>query len=175
MSKLCLFSLSDHQCVDEAVTISEELVSNYYKMSSSEWLRGKYEIKTTKDLSKDEFVNGPFAQVVKYEGKKKDTSLSSYSYNFYIICLQDDTILKAVKKDENLFLYPFLIYIIIHELVHIIRFSKFQQLYEISTEKEVTITEERNVHRITWDILKNVTIDCIDSVLEYYKKWRIVL
>jgi hypothetical protein len=174
MNKLHLFSLSEHECIDEAVTISEELVSNYYKMSSSEWLRGKYEIKTTKGLNKDELVNGPFAQVVKYEGKKKDTSLSSYSYNFYAICLQDDTILKAVKRDENLFLYPFLVYIIIHELVHIVRFSKFQQLYEISTEKDVTIIEERNVHKITWDILRSVSIDYIDAVFEYYKKWRIV-
>lgn len=53
--------MSDQKYVDKAVTISEELVSNFYKMSSSEWLRGKYEIKTAKDLSDHEFVSGPFA------------------------------------------------------------------------------------------------------------------
>ncbi len=174
MNSLRLFSLSDQKCVDDAVTIAEELVNNYYKMSSSEWLRGKYEIKTTKDLNVYEFVKGPFAQVVKYEGKRRDTSLSSYSYNFYTICLQDDTILSAIKKDENLFLYPFLVYILIHELVHIVRFLKFHQLYEISTGEDVTILEERNVHRITWDILRGVSIDYIEGVLEYNKNWRIV-
>ncbi|MCD4742026.1 MAG: hypothetical protein K8R67_06045 [Desulfobacteraceae bacterium] len=174
MSSLQVFSLSDQKYVDKAVTISEELVSNFYKMSSSEWLRGKYEIKTAKDLSDHEFVSGPFAQVVKYEGKRKDTSLSSYSYNFYTVCLQDSSITKAVKADKNLLLYPFLVYILIHELVHIVRFLKFQQLYEISTEEEVTISEERRVHKITWDILNMVSIDGIESVLEYYQNWRIV-
>jgi hypothetical protein len=174
MNNLQIFSLSDQECVDRAVTISEELVSNFYKMSSSEWLRGKYEIKTAKDLKEYEFVDGPFAQVVKYEGKRKDTHLSSYSYNFYIICIQDSKIIKVVKDDENLLLYPFLVYILIHELIHIVRFLKFQQLYEISTEEEVTISEERRVHKITWDIFNPVPIDGSESVLEYYQNWIIV-
>lgn len=169
-----IFSLFDQKYISEAVTVSEELVSNYYKMSSSEWLRGRYEIKIAKDLSKYESVRGPFAQVVKYKGKRKDTSLSSYSYNFYTICLQDDTILKVIKKDDNLILYPFLVYILVHELVHIVRFLRFQQLYEISSEDEVTISEERKVHKITWEILRPVSIDSMGSVLEYYKNWRIV-
>ncbi len=172
MSSLDSFSLSDQKYINEAVTISEELVSNYYKMSSSEWLRGKYEIKTNKDLSKNEFVNGPFAQVVKYHGTRKETSLSSNSYNFYTICLQDDTILKAINKNDKLLLYPFLVYILIHELVHIVRFLKFQQLYEISSEDEVTISEERKVHMITWNILRYISINGIENVLEYYKNWR---
>ncbi|MCK5099886.1 MAG: hypothetical protein KAR45_17375 [Desulfobacteraceae bacterium] len=174
MSSLKRFSLSDHKCINEAVTISEELVSNYYKMSSGEWLKGKYEIKTAKDLSEHEFVSGPFAQVVKYKGKRKDMLLSSYTYNFYTVCLQDETILETVKDNYKLFLYPFLVYIFIHELVHIVRFLKFQQLYEISTEEDVTISEERTVHTITWNILKPVSIDCIEGVLEYYRNWRIV-
>ena len=173
MSGLSSFSLSDQKCINEAVAISEELVSNYFKMSSSEWLRGKYEIRTNKDLSEDEFISGPFAQVVKYHGKRKETYLSSSTYNFYTICLQDDTILKAVNNDNKLLLYPFLVYVLIHELVHIVRFSKFQQLYEISSEDEVTISEERKVHKITWNILRNISIDGIENVLEYYKNWRI--
>lgn len=142
-------------------------------MSSSEWLKGKYEIKTAKDLKEHEFVNGPFAQVIKYKGKRKDMLLSSYTYNFYTVCLQDKIILETVRKNTKLLLYPFLVYILIHELVHIVRFLKFQQLYEISTEEDVTVSEERRVHAITWDILSSVSIDCIEEVLEYYKSWRI--
>ncbi|MCP3899397.1 MAG: hypothetical protein GY707_06770 [Desulfobacteraceae bacterium] len=82
--------------------------------------------------------------------------------------------MKAIKKDKNLFLYPFLVYIFIHELVHIVRFLKFQQLYEISAEDEVTLVEERKVHAITWNILSKVSIDSMENVFEYYKKWRIV-
>jgi hypothetical protein len=174
MSHLTEFSLPDQQCINDAVAISEELVSNHYKMSSSEWLRGKYEVKIAKDLSQHEFVSGPLAQVVKYEGKRKDKYLSSYTYNFYSICLQDDTILNVVKENENLVLYPFLIYILTHELVHIVRFLRFQQLYEISSEEELTVSEEHKVHMITWEILNKVSIGSMKSVLEYYRNWRIV-
>ncbi len=174
MSSPCFFSLSDQKHVGDAVAISEELVSNYYKMSSSQWLAARYEIKTAKDLNEHEFVDGPFAQVVKYRGKRKDRYLSSYSYNFYTICLQDAAILNIIEEDRKLVLYPFLVYIFIHELVHIVRFLKFQQLYEISREDEVTIFEERKVHKITWDILQHESIDCIEKVLEYHKNWRIV-
>ncbi len=174
MSKLDIFSLPDQKDVDRAVSVSEELVSNFYKMSSSEWIRGKYDIKTAKDLSESEFVKGPFAQVVKYEGKRKDTHLCSNTFNFYTVCLQDNTILKAVKdKDNFLILYPLLVYILTHELVHIVRFLKFQQLYEISSEEEVTISEERRVHGITWEILQLVSIKGIKKVFEYYRNWRI--
>ncbi len=174
MSNLYSFSLSDHKCIDEALTISEELVSNYYKMSSSEWLRGRYEIKTAGDLSREESVRGPFAQVVKYKGKRRGTSFSSDTCNFYTICLQDSAILETVERNADLLLLPFLIYIFIHELVHIVRFSKFQQLYEISTEQELTVSEESRVHKITWDILKDVSIHCMESVLKYYENWRTI-
>ena len=58
--------------VDEAVRVSEEIVNNFYKMSSGLWLKNRYDIKTAKDLSWHECVDGPFAQVVKYEGRKKN-------------------------------------------------------------------------------------------------------
>jgi len=171
---LSRFSLYEQELIYEAVTISEELVNNYYKMSSSEWLKGRYEIKTAKNLSVYESVKGPLAQVVKYKGKRKDSSLSSNSISFYTVCLQDDAILKAVKDDTSLSLYPFLVYIITHELVHIVRFLKFYQLYEVASEEELTISEERKVHTITWEILKAVSLDSLENVFDYHKKWRIV-
>ncbi len=57
--------------VNESVAMAEELVSEYYKMSASEWLRPKFDVKTRIDLSSDEIVPGPFAQVVRYEGRLK--------------------------------------------------------------------------------------------------------
>jgi len=157
--------------VDEAVKISEELVNNYFKMSSGQWLKNRYDIKTARDLDGHEQVAGPFAQVIKYEARKKEASLSSSSYTLYKVCLQDNAILSAVRK-EDLMLEPFLLYILSHELVHIIRFSKYKQRYENKNEADVTLDEERQVHLLTYEILNPFPIPGLMKVFEFYKDWR---
>jgi len=157
--------------VDEAVKVSEELVNNYFKMSSGQWLKNRYDIKTAGNLALHEYVDGPFAQVVKYEGRKKDVSLRSSSFSLYKVCLQDNAILCAVSKNKNLKLVPFLLYILIHELVHIVRFSKFEKRYENKNEADVTLDEERTVHQITRTILKPISIVGLTQVLDFYKDW----
>ncbi len=157
--------------VDEAVGVSEEIVNNFYKMSSGQWLKNRYDIKTAKDLVAHECVDGPFAQVVKYEGRKKDISLGSSSFSFYKVCLQDIAILSIVEKTDSLLLEPFLLYILTHELVHVVRFSKFKQRYENKNEADVTLGEERKVHQLTHTILKPVSVHGLSKVFEFYKDW----
>ncbi len=171
MYKPKYFSREELLIVDEAVKISEELVNNFFKMSSGQWLRNRYDIKTAKDLDRHEHVHGPLAQVIKYEAIKKETLLGSSSYTFYKICLQDDAILSTVQK-EDLLIEPFLLYILSHELVHIIRFSKYNQRYENKNEADVTMDEERRVHLLTHEILKPVSISGLVKVFEFYKDWR---
>ena len=158
--------------VDEAVKVSEEIVNNFYKMSSGQWLKNRYDIRTAKDLSPHECIDGPFAQVVKYEGQKKDVPLGSCLFSFYKVCLQDYAILAAVEKKDDLSLDPFLLYIVTHELVHVVRFSKFKQRYENKNEADVTLDEERKVHRLTHTILKTVSVPGLSKVFEFYKDWR---
>ena len=93
-----LFSDLHLVTVNESVAMAEELVSEHYKMSASEWLRPKYDVKTRVDLSPDEIVPGPFAQVIRYEGRLENASLGSSSYDFYKICLQDHEILAAGRS-----------------------------------------------------------------------------
>jgi len=157
--------------VEEAVKISEELVNNYFKMSSGQWLRNRYDIKTARDLEGHEQVDGPFAQVIKYEARKKEAPLRSSSYTLYKVCLQDNAILSTVQK-EDLLLEPFLLYILTHELIHIIRFSKYNQRYENKNEADVTLDEERQVHLLTHEILKSFSIPGVMKVFEFYKDWR---
>ena len=158
--------------VDDAVKVSEEIVNNFYKMSSGHWLKNRYDIKTAKDLVSHECVAGPFAQVVKYEARKKDIPLGSSSFSLYKVCLQDTAILSIVEKTDSLALEPFLLYILTHELVHIVRFSKFKQRYENKDEADVTLDEERKVHQITHTILKPVvSVRGLSKVFEFYKDW----
>ncbi len=45
-----VFSKDHLHVVNESVSMAEELVSEYYKMSASEWLRPKFDVKTRIDL-----------------------------------------------------------------------------------------------------------------------------
>ena len=150
--------------------MAEELVSEYYKMSASEWLRPKFDVKTRVDLSPDEIVAGPFAQVIRYEGRLKNASLGSYSYDYYNICLQDHEILSAIADNPQLKLFPFALYIVTHELIHIVRFSKFLQSFNAKPEER--LIEEARVHELTHIIIRPIRIEGLSDVLNFYIEWR---
>ena len=130
--------------VNNAVAMAEEVVSNHYKMSASQWLRPKYDVKTLADLAEDEIVTGPFAQIIRYEGKLKGGVLGSSAYDFYKICIQDHAILEILGDRPEIELSPFALYVVTHELVHIVRFSRFQQNFNASEVEK--LIEERRVH-----------------------------
>lgn len=164
------FSRQQLNDVNLAAAMAEELVSNHYKMSSNEWLRPKYDIKHLNELHPDEIVNGPYAQIIRYQGQRKGSSLGSGSYDFYKICIQDHTVLSTLEKEPELSLLAFCLYVITHELIHIVRFSKFLQNFEASADEK--LAEEKRVHAITHQILSEVPMPELAPVLAYYRQWR---
>lgn len=171
MEALTKFSPEEIQIVTDSTVMAEELVSNHYKMSASQWLHPMYDVKTLAELEPGEVIHGPFAQIIRYEGKKQDTVLGSSAYDFYKICIQDHSILSTIRQTPEISLFPFTLYIITHELVHIVRFGKFLQNF-MATHQE-TMTEEKRVHDTTHDILRNVQIQGISAVFRFYEKWRL--
>lgn len=157
--------------VDDAGKASEELVNNFFKMSSGKWLKNRYDIKTLKDLAPHEVVDGPVAQVIKYEVRQKDIPLGSSSLSLYKVCLQDHAILATMENHKDLMLAPFLLYILTHELVHVVRFSKYEQRYENKNESDVPFEEERKVHALTFEILKQVSVSGLRKVFDFYRDW----
>ncbi|MBR9980312.1 MAG: hypothetical protein KFF50_04730 [Desulfatitalea sp.] len=158
------------QIINQAVTMAEELVSNHYKMSASQWLHRRYDVKTLSELTAHEIVDGPFAQIIRYEGQRMGSALGSDAYDFYKICLQDHAILTALNTHDQLSLLPFALYIICHELVHIVRFSKFIQNFDATADEK--LAEEHRVHAITHQILAPVHLPGIEPVIAYYARWR---
>ena len=170
MQGLQHFEKGELKIVDEAVAIAEEMTSNAYKMSSAEWRGRRYDIKTLADLTPDEIVHGPFAQIIRYMGRKTETSLRSSGYDFYKICLQDHAILFTLERIPALELFAFTLYIVAHELIHVIRFTKFLQAFDASaTEK---IIEEARVHEKTQAILKPAKISGMEAVFDFYGAWQ---
>ena len=169
MNNLTTFNVDQIQIVNHAVATAEDIVSNYYKMSLNQWLQAKYDVKTLADLTGDEVVNGPFAQVIKYVGRKKNSLLSSSHFNYYKICIQDHAIIAELERSPHMDLFPFSLYIIIHELVHIVRFSRFLHYFDASTSERMI--EEKTVHERTREILSSCKIGGLHHVLAFYSNW----
>jgi len=171
MQGLQRFQEGELRIVNEAVAIAEEITSNAYKISSAEWRIRRYDVKTLADLTPDEVLHGgPLAQIIRYVGRKAETWLSSSEYDFYKICLQDHTILSALEKFPELRLFPFALYIVTHELIHVIRFTKFLQAFDASAREK--IIEEARVHEKTQAILEPAQTPGMGAVFEFYKAWQ---
>jgi len=166
MEKLETFSRDQTKIINKSVSISEELVCNFYKMSVNQWLRHQYDVKTLVDLNPDEIVHGPFAQIVRYQGQRKNTSLGSSTYDFYKICLQDHAIIKSLHSSSGLTILPFVLYIITHELVHIVRFSKFLVNFNASPNEKKA--EEIRVHEEAQRILEGQQVPGLAAILDFY-------
>jgi hypothetical protein len=77
-----------------------------------------------------------------------------------------------LEKDKTLFLDPFLLYILTHELVHVARFLRFEHRYENVGEANLTLAEERRVHALTYSILRRISIPGLSKVFLFYEEWR---
>jgi len=56
-----------------------------------------------------------------------------------------------------------------HELVHIVRFSKFLQQFDASPSEK--LAEEHRVHEFTRQILSGVRLKGLQCVITYYHQW----
>ncbi len=170
MVNLEKFNKDQIEIVNDSAAMSEELVSNFYKISANQWLRYKYDIKTLVDLDEAEVIHGPFAQIIRYQGQKKDTSLGSSTYDFYKICVQDHTIISVLNQSSVLDLFSFVLYIITHELIHIVRFARFMVNFDASPKKK--LAEEAMVHEKTHEVLCPQQVPGLEKAFDFYRKLR---
>ena len=170
MAPAITFSDQQLETVNNAVARAEEVVSEAFKMSASQWLRHRYDVRTRQHLADDELVDSPFAQVIRYRGQRLDTSLGSAAYDFYMICLQDHAILASLEQHPDLDLFAFVLYIVVHELIHIVRFGRFWQNYEASADE--MLVEEGRVHRQTREIIRPLPEAGIQAVLGFFAHWH---
>lgn len=156
--------------VNQAVDVSEELIANYYKLSVSQMRQLNYDIKTLGELEPHEIVDAHFAQIVRYRAQKKNSSLETEADDFYKICLQDHNIIEALKISHGLTLYPFMVYITCHELIHVVRFRRFIQHFHAPADQRQA--EEIRVHQLTRHLLGQSGVSDLDPVFGFYSKWQ---
>ncbi|MEJ5347219.1 MAG: hypothetical protein WHS46_00830 [Desulfosoma sp.] len=150
----------------EAIRIAEELISDHFKISTSQWKRYRYDIQSLKDLQPEEITDHAFAQIRRYAFPPHDKTLASRHGDYFKICLQDHVIRKALARDPHVDLLPLATYILTHELIHVVRFARFLQRFDVP-EKERD-AEEARVHGETIGLLKNSKIPGMKEVLRAF-------
>ncbi len=169
--KVLHFRKKDFKIIAEALEVAEDLTANFYKFSTSEWKnKHKYDLKTLIALNRHQVINNAFALLCR--DTIKVNSIPQRITGVYLICLQDHVILKTLLRDRNLSLFPFLVYILTHELVHIVRFCNYYAHFNASQSAKVQ--EEITVNAITFDILKSVMIPNLSYVLNLFCKNNLV-
>jgi len=169
MAATIFFDKKQRFWVGEALKIAEYLAADYFQVDLEDADRFPYDIQTLANLKDQEKTQRALAQVCKYEYQKREAPLRRPGKEFYRICLQDDKILNTVKMERPFLLKPLLLYVVTHELIHVIRFSIDPQKFYLNTrEKKV---EERDVHRNTYEILRSFKDPHVGLMLERYRPW----
>jgi hypothetical protein len=165
-----VFNSEQIRVVSQAVEIAEDVTANYFKISTAQWKHVRYDIQTLAELRPDEITDSAFAQITRYS-RNPDHSLSGGRHDDYFkICLQDHNIMAAVERDEPLQLFPLAVYVVTHELVHVVRFCKFLQRFD--AEPLERQREEMRVHDITHKALSAPKIPHLDYVLKAYRDYQ---
>jgi len=161
------FSLPHIATVYEAFQHAETLTETYFGLGDRGLKAHKYEVKTLAQLEEHERSHGAFAHLCRYYYQKDGRINHPDNYYFFKICLQDDHILDAVKRGETYVkLAPLMLYIAIHELVHVVRFNRGDSDFDAACEARQE--EEERVHSITRNILRPVPRSDLNLVLECF-------
>ncbi len=164
------FQPSHLKILSQAVSLSEEIISDQFRLTSSYWVRNPFVVKTLKGQRPDRFPKGVYAHLEKYGNNWQDKSYGKDSRSLYRITILDPRVLAVTKGNHGLIM-PFLLYIMTHELIHIVRFGRFECVAS-ETDK---CAEEVKVHNLTEKVLEGIRIPKLDVVMDFFNGKRINL
>ena len=122
-----VFDRSERRKVGRAARLAESLTSGFYCIPGREWPRFPYDINT---LAEGPGPDAPvFADVVRMT-RTLEARPGGAARDLYRIRLRDDEILSAIHGASDLELYPLLLYVLTHELVHVVRFESGFAAYD---------------------------------------------
>jgi hypothetical protein len=159
------FTVYDLSTIGRAAVLAEELAGDYFGFSRDEWIRNPYGVFTRKQIDPSLYEADVFAQVVRYDhGDASKAGGSRKPKKDFGIILQDPHILRALLRSSFHDLWTLALYIMTHELIHIIRFRRREaEFFSSVAERD---REEKLVHGMTREILGGIPI--IESLLGPY-------
>ncbi len=166
--QLRTFNLPLIRQLDKAIEISEDIIGDHFKISTSQWKHYRYDIKSLKDLKEGEITNDAYAQILRYTQHPNLRTRGSERREYFKVCLQDHVILRTLEAHPYLKFLPFMVYIVTHELIHVVRFARFVRSF-YAPEKE-RLEEEVIVHSITHKLLVSTGISGMKETLHFFSK-----
>ncbi len=166
MVTLQAFGPYEEAILSQAAVVAEESVSDFFHITESFWSENPYELRTAKYLQPGEISHCCLAQVLKMRSPPAGGRLRAR--DFYRICLQDHSLMALVQRDKRVeLMHPLLVYILAHELVHIVRFFKHFHLFEADLSQRRH--EETKVHALTAEALGRIKLPGLDRVIRLYE------
>ena len=133
-----------------ALDEAEERTAGYYCIPPFRWEKLRYDLLTRKDQGWEPLPD-PMLARVRYLQRIN----AGRPFDFYRIELNDGSILAAARREDFLreqAFYPFLVYILTHEMVHLVRLSSILD-DRTDTLAPFDESEEHKVQRISRRIL----------------------
>lgn len=113
------FSAPQRNLVFQALNEAENRTADYYCIPPFRWEKLRYDLLTQTDQGWEPLPDPTLARV-----RHLQQTTARRPFDFYRIELNDRSILAAAERENMLRnLYPFLVYILTHEMVHVVRLS----------------------------------------------------
>ncbi|MBZ5498726.1 MAG: hypothetical protein LAP85_20200 [Acidobacteriia bacterium] len=156
------FSSGQRNLAIRAMDEAEEHTLHYYRIPPYRWQQLKYDLVTRQDSEWEPLPDSALARVQRLHQIR---SSRNTPYDFYRIQLNDPSILTvAVRENLDPDLYPFLVYILTHEMVHLVRLSTIlPDGGQLSPE-----AEESRVQRVAYRILSNAADHRLRPILSRF-------
>jgi len=148
---------------------AEKLVTRHFRLNDDDLRKTRYDVKTLAFLQDHEVKDGAFAHLCQYSYQTPSDLApnGTQEVHFYRVCLQDNAILDAVDRANSFIkLSPLMLYIAVHELIHVLRFENGHVHFNAGREEKEA--EERIVHGLTRAALEPVSHQHLDIVLDCF-------
>jgi|WetSurMetagenome_2_1015567.scaffolds.fasta_scaffold364938_1 hypothetical protein len=142
------FSTPQRSLVFRALSEAEERTTGYYCIPPFRWEKLSFDLLMQADHGWEPIPETTFARVRCLQRVKQEQA-----FDFYRIELNDRSILSAAEREHlSQDLYPFFVYILTHEMVHVVRLSsildKGPEMPAVCSD-----TEEQRVQHVARRIL----------------------
>ncbi len=158
------FTSSDRGTISRAASLAERLIQQYFNFAEDRWQRNPYGIFTCQEAGARLYEPDVFAQVIRYRPRGEVDNRQRPSR--YGIVLQDPNILLALLRSASHDLWTLGLFILTHELTHIIRFTEFNADFFASADSRDK--EEKLVQAVVKEILAGVVNT--DHMLSLYER-----
>jgi hypothetical protein len=146
----------------EVQLMAEDLVGEHFRLSSFGPVRRCYEVVTLAGAAPEGRDPRRLAKLCRYDRSERPIDHGQRVSRFYRVFVQDDQLLRRVS--EGLDLRSLLLYVLTHELIHIVRFESFQVHYGATGPERDR--EELRVHELTEDVLRVLRDELVDEVIQ---------